>query len=67
LKNSYQRLFRSGLPLEEVLAELAQTQDENVAHLVSFIRASQRGFTRAGTKEVKTGEQEQTAASRSRL
>jgi UDP-N-acetylglucosamine acyltransferase len=47
LKDSFQRLFRSGLPLEEVLGELEQTQDENVAHLVSFIRGSQRGFIRA--------------------
>jgi UDP-N-acetylglucosamine acyltransferase len=51
LKNSFQRLFRSGLPLEEALIELEQMQDENVAHLVSFIRGSQRGFIRAGTEE----------------
>lgn len=51
LKNSYHRLFRSGLPLSDVLVELEQMQEENVAHLVSFIRASQRGFTRAGKAE----------------
>jgi UDP-N-acetylglucosamine acyltransferase len=50
LKNSYQRLFRSGLPLADALVELEQMQDENVAHLVSFIRASQRGFTRSRSR-----------------
>src|SRR5688572_16807676 len=47
LKSAYQLLFRSGMPLEEALSELAQTEDENVAHLVNFIRSSSRGFTRA--------------------
>lgn len=51
LKASYQHLFRSRLPLAEALVELEQMADENVAHLVSFIRASQRGFTRAGAQE----------------
>ena len=51
LKNSFQHLFRSGLPLEETLVELAEMQDENVAHLVSFIRGSQRGFIRAESQE----------------
>ncbi|MDX6613291.1 MAG: UDP-N-acetylglucosamine acyltransferase [Blastocatellia bacterium] len=56
LKNSFQHLFRSGLPLEEALVELAQMQDENVAHLVSFIRGSQRGFIRAGSHEQSAAE-----------
>jgi len=51
LKNAYQLLFRSGLPLDEALREMEEMQDENVAHLVNFIRGSQRGFTRARTRE----------------
>ena len=51
LKDAYYRLFRSGLPLADVLSELEQVADENVGHLVKFIRASKRGFTRAGKRE----------------
>jgi UDP-N-acetylglucosamine acyltransferase len=47
LKNAYRALFKSTVPLAEVLEELDQTEDENVAHLVKFIRDSKRGFTRA--------------------
>ncbi|HKS10058.1 MAG TPA: acyl-ACP--UDP-N-acetylglucosamine O-acyltransferase [Pyrinomonadaceae bacterium] len=47
LKNAYRTLFKSAAPLAEVLEELDQVEDENVAHLVSFIRGSKRGFTRA--------------------
>src|SRR6266550_4591539 len=47
LKSAYQILFRSGVPLENALKELAQLEDENVAHLVNFIHSSKRGFTRA--------------------
>jgi UDP-N-acetylglucosamine acyltransferase len=47
LKNAYRRLFKSAAPLEDVLQELDQIQDQNVAHLVSFIRGSKRGFIRA--------------------
>jgi UDP-N-acetylglucosamine acyltransferase len=47
LKDAHQLLLRSGTPLEEALRELDQVQDENVAHLVNFIRGSKRGFTRA--------------------
>jgi UDP-N-acetylglucosamine acyltransferase len=47
LKDAYRMLFRSGVPIEETLHELSQIDDENVAHLLSFIRASKRGFTRA--------------------
>ena len=45
LKNAYRTLFRSALPLEEALVQLADTSDENVKHLISFIRGSKRGFT----------------------
>jgi UDP-N-acetylglucosamine acyltransferase len=47
LKNAYRALFKSAAPLAEVLAELERVQDENVAHLISFIRGSKRGFIRA--------------------
>jgi len=47
LKNAYRALFKSTVPLVEVLEELDQVGDENVAHLVKFIRGSKRGFTRA--------------------
>jgi UDP-N-acetylglucosamine acyltransferase len=47
LKSAYGILFRSQLALEDALAELARLEDENVRHLVNFIRGSKRGFTRA--------------------
>jgi UDP-N-acetylglucosamine acyltransferase len=46
LKNAYRMLFRSATPVEDVLVQLAEVEDEHVAHLVSFIRGSKRGFTR---------------------
>ena len=45
LKNAYRTLFRSALPLEEALARLAGADDENIRHLIRFIRGSKRGFT----------------------
>ncbi|HEX7774446.1 MAG TPA: acyl-ACP--UDP-N-acetylglucosamine O-acyltransferase, partial [Pyrinomonadaceae bacterium] len=51
LKEAYKRLFRSATPVEEVLRELGQVDDEHVAHLVSFIRGSKRGFVRARDNE----------------
>lgn len=47
LKNAYVALFRSSVPLDQALAELGDSRDENVLHLASFIRGSKRGFTRA--------------------
>jgi len=35
------------MPLQDALRELEQVDDENVAHLVKFIRSSKRGFIRA--------------------
>lgn len=46
LKDAYRTLFRSTLPMEEALRQLEHIDDENVAHLISFIRGSKRGFTR---------------------
>jgi len=46
LKDAYKRLFRSGFPIEETLRELEHVDDENVSHLIAFIRGSKRGFTR---------------------
>jgi UDP-N-acetylglucosamine acyltransferase len=47
LRGAYQMLFRSSLPLVDVLNTLAEVEDTNVAHLVTFIRDSKRGFARA--------------------
>ena len=44
LKEAYRILFRSGIPFEEALNQLEP--DENVLHLISFIRGSKRGVTR---------------------
>jgi UDP-N-acetylglucosamine acyltransferase len=46
LKRAYQMLFRARLPLRSALAALEEIDDEHVSHLVAFIRASRRGFTR---------------------
>ncbi|HEX2271519.1 MAG TPA: acyl-ACP--UDP-N-acetylglucosamine O-acyltransferase [Pyrinomonadaceae bacterium] len=46
LKNAYRTLFRTGVPMEQTLKELEQIDDENVSHLIAFIRGSKRGFTR---------------------
>jgi len=47
LKDAYRLLFRSSLPIADVLQQLEQVDNEHVAHLVSFIRGSKRGFVRA--------------------
>lgn len=47
LKDAYRKLFRSAIPIEDALRELEQVDDEHVSHLLSFIRGSKRGFTRA--------------------
>ena len=49
LKDAYRMLFRSATPIEEALVQLEQVDDEHVSHLVSFMRGSKRGFTRATT------------------
>ena len=46
LKDAYKLLFRSTTPVQDAVRELEQVDDENVAHLVQFIRGSKRGFTR---------------------
>jgi UDP-N-acetylglucosamine acyltransferase len=48
LKDAYRTLFRSAIPIAEALDQLSDSGDENVRHLVSFIRESKRGFTNAG-------------------
>jgi len=47
LKEAYKLLFRSTMPIQDALRELEHVDDENVAHLVKFIRSSKRGFIRA--------------------
>jgi UDP-N-acetylglucosamine acyltransferase len=46
LKRAYQILFRARLPLARALEALEEIDDESVAHLAAFIRASRRGFSR---------------------
>ena len=46
LKDAYKLLFRSTTPVQDALRELEQVDDENVSHLVTFIRGSTRGFIR---------------------
>jgi UDP-N-acetylglucosamine acyltransferase len=50
LKEAYQLLFRRGLPLQQALQEMESTREEHVQYLVSFIRGSERGFTRESRK-----------------
>lgn len=47
LKYAYKLLFRSTMPVQDALRELEKVDDENVSHLVRFIRSSKRGFIRA--------------------
>jgi UDP-N-acetylglucosamine acyltransferase len=58
LKRAYQMLFRARLPLASALAALEEVDDESVAHLVAFIRASRRGFTREERDAPHTSERE---------
>lgn len=46
LKRACHLLFRSRLPLEEALHDMAEIEDENVSHLIRFVRDSRRGFCR---------------------
>jgi UDP-N-acetylglucosamine acyltransferase len=46
LKDAYKLLFRSTTPVQDALRKLEQVDDENVSHLVRFIRGSTRGFIR---------------------
>lgn len=47
LKQAYRLLFRNALPLADAILEMDKLDDENVRHLVGFIKGSKRGFTRA--------------------
>jgi UDP-N-acetylglucosamine acyltransferase len=47
LKQAYRVLLRSGMALEKALAVLAELRDPLVDHLISFVRASERGFCHA--------------------
>jgi UDP-N-acetylglucosamine acyltransferase len=46
LKNAYRILYRSGLKLEEALAQMEALGTEHTRHLVRFIRGSKRGICR---------------------
>jgi len=56
LKAAYRLLFRAQLPLEQALAEMAGSEDENVAHLFGFITKSKRGFIRSSASEASAAE-----------
>ena len=58
LKKAYQVLFRSGLPLEDALRRMTELNDDHVEHLVNFIRASKRGFSRERRRGRKETEEE---------
>jgi UDP-N-acetylglucosamine acyltransferase len=62
LKHAYHLLFRSALPLEAALGEMEKSGDDNVLHLVEFIKGSRRGFTRGRRKP--SGVDAEEAASR---
>ncbi len=47
LKQAHKLLFRSDMPLGVALIEMERMDDQNIGHLVRFIRESERGFTRA--------------------
>jgi UDP-N-acetylglucosamine acyltransferase len=51
LRSAYHLLFRSKLPLAEALDQMKMLNDANVTHLIDFIRATQRGFTREAHSE----------------
>jgi len=44
LKDAYRRLLRSGLSLEDAIAELERIDDPLVVQLIGFVRSSTRGF-----------------------
>jgi UDP-N-acetylglucosamine acyltransferase len=46
LKRACHLLLRSRLPLEAALENMEQLDDENVSHLIQFVRNSRRGFCR---------------------
>ena len=46
MKSAYRKLFKSQVSLGEILSQLEQVDDENVSHLIRFIRGSKRGVTR---------------------
>jgi UDP-N-acetylglucosamine acyltransferase len=54
LKRAYRILFRSGLPFAEAMAKAASIDDPNVAHLLSFLGDSKRGFHRPQTRQAMT-------------
>lgn len=59
LKRAYQLLFRSSLSLEVALSEMEKLGDDNVLHLIEFIKSSRRGFTRG--RKIRRGEAEEAS------
>jgi len=56
LRHAFQLLFRSNLPREDALRELASLNDANVNHLIEFVRRSTRGLTSARTMSTRKSE-----------
>jgi len=50
LKRAFHLLLGSALPLEEAINKMAVINDENVSHLINFVRGSKRGFIHARMK-----------------
>jgi len=50
LRRAYRCLLRSGLPLEQALAQLEADEDAPVRELAAFIRGSGRGFAHEATR-----------------
>jgi UDP-N-acetylglucosamine acyltransferase len=53
LQDAYRLLFRSKTPMNEALSKLEKVEDDNVGHLVKFIRESKRGIIGADRRAVK--------------
>jgi UDP-N-acetylglucosamine acyltransferase len=59
LKRAFSVLLRNGIPFEQAVAELSTMDDENVRHLLEFIRGSKRGFIRGRSMRTRmNGERE---------
>lgn len=53
IKRAYKLIYRSGLPIAEVLAALDKEETPEVGEIAAFVRASKKGVIRRGTPEGK--------------
>lgn len=56
IKRAYKLICRSGLPIADVIAELARDAAPEVQEVLAFVRASQRGVIRRGGRGARTAE-----------